>query len=345
MFLDDRSRRILFAVVQSYINNPGPVGSRFIKKRYSFDFSPATIRNVMADLEEMGLLYQPHTSAGRVPTDTAYRFYVDTLAEHFDAFDIHDELSHELDFKLESLRRDVNTFLDNASRMLSDFTNYIGITMSPNASTTTLRRIELLPYRQGELAVILFTGEGIIQHKIIALEKDFSPQELLRIADHINLRFSGQSFEEIRKIIVGEITSEKLLCDLLISETSRVCSEIFSSTPGNIFISGLSGLLKLPDFSDMERIRRLLRTLEDKSVIVKLLDQIADTEGAQVFIGSENPLAEMDQFSLIAAPYREGDRPIGAVGIIGPTRMNYRQAIAIVNTTARYITRLLSQRE
>ncbi len=342
--LDERSRRILFAVIQSYINSPGPVGSRFIKKRYSFDFSPATIRNIMADLEEMGFLFQPHTSAGRVPTDTGYRLFVDSLAEET-AGSLDDALNREMARQLETMRRDVNAFLDTASRMLSEFTRYIGITVTPGAETSTLRRIDLLPFRKNRIAVVLFTDEGVIRHKIVPVEHDFTPQELKRIADYLNGRFSGERLDDIRKMVIGEMTRERDHCDYLIREAGRVCGEILSSVAGTVYVSGLADVLRLPDFCDMDRIRDLLKTIEDKNLIVRLLDTIADAEGAQVFIGSENALDEMKTFSLVAAAYREGGRPVGAIGIIGPTRMDYRQAIAIVNTTARYITEALSYRD
>lgn len=338
--LDERSKRILQAVVQCYINEPGPVGSRAIKRKFSFDVSPATIRNIMSDLEEMGFLMQPHTSAGRVPTDTGYRFYVDALADDRPPLD--NELPDELTRTFDALRRDINTFLDNASRMLSQYTHYIGITMSPNERSATLYRIDLLPYRKNKLASVLVTDEGIIQNRIVTLEQELSPRDLADIADYINANFAGMPLDAIRENIVREMTREKFLCVRLIDDAIRLCNDIFVASPGNVYISGLAEVLRLPDFSDLERIRELLITLEDKHTIVSLLDRIAKSEGTQIFIGAENPLEELRPFSLVAATYKEGNRPIGAVGIIGPTRMNYRYAISIVDRTARYITDVLS---
>ncbi len=338
--LDERSRKILYAVIQCYINTPGPVGSRVVTKKYQFGLSPATIRNIMSDLEEMGYLSQPHTSAGRVPTDSGYRFYVDSLsAEKQQANTV---LTSELNKKLEFLRKDINSFLDDASKMLSELSHYIGITMSPNTSMTTLNKIELLKYRDNRLAVILFTDEGIIRNKIVPVDPETSQRDLNRIAEYINSRFRGQSLDEIKKLILKEMTKEKVLCDTLISEAMRICRNAFSSAPGNIYISGLSEVLSLPEFCDIHKIRALLQTLEDKHIIINLLDTIADTEGAQVLIGAENILDEMKQFSLVAATYKEGNRPLGTVAIIGPKRMNYIEAISIVESTARFITKLLS---
>lgn len=338
--LDERSRQVLFAVIQCYVNTPGPVGSRVVTKKYSFGLSPATIRNIMSDLEEMGYLRQPHTSAGRVPTDVGYRYYVDSInteERHVDR-----DFALELGRKLEMLKKDINAFLDEAAKMLSSLSHYIGITMSPNSSTATLNRIELIKYRDSRVAVVIFTDEGLIRNTVIQMDTDFSQRDLNRIASYINSQFSGHTLEEIRKVVVKELAREKVLCDSLISEAMRICDAVFSSAPGNIYVSGLSEVLALPDFCDIDRIKELLKTIEDKHIIVRLLDKIEDAEGPQVFIGSENPLAQMKKFSLVAATYKEGNRPIGAVGIIGPTRMDYLQAISIVDLTAKYITRMLS---
>lgn len=338
--LDERSRKVLYAVIQCYINTPGPVGSRVVTKKYQFGLSPATIRNIMSDLEEMGYLSQPHTSAGRVPTDTGYRFYVDFLKTEKQPNNA--ALAAELNRKFELIQKDINSFLDDASKMLSELSHYIGIAMSPNTSVTTLSKLELLKYRDSQVAVILFTDEGIIKNKIITVDPELSQKELNRIAEYINSRFKGQSLDEIKRLILKEMTRESVLCDNLISDAIKICRNAFSASPGNVYISGLSEVLRLPDFFDINRIRELLRALEDKHIIVKLLDNIAESEGTQVIIGSENPLDEMKQFSLVAATYKEGNRPIGTVAIIGPKRMNYVEAICIVNSTAQFITKLLS---
>jgi heat-inducible transcriptional repressor len=338
--LDDRSKKILCAVIQCYINTPGPVGSRVVTKKYHFGLSPATIRNIMSDLEEMGYLRQPHTSAGRVPTDSGYRFYVDTL--NAEKRQINAALSTELNRNFELLRRDINSFLDDASKMLSELSHYIGIAMSPKSSATTLHKIELFKYREDQLVVILLTDEGVIKNKIVSVDPELSQRELNRISEYINDRFRGHSLDEIKKLIVKEMTREKVICDKLISEAIRICRNAFSSSPGHVYISGVSGLLQLPEFCDINRIRELLQTLEDKHIIVNLLDHISDSEGTQVLIGEENPLDEMKQFSLIAATYKEGSRPIGTIAIIGPKRMNYFEAISIVDYTARFITKILS---
>jgi heat-inducible transcriptional repressor len=338
--LDERSKKVLYAIIQCYINSPGPVGSRVVTKKYDFGLSPATIRNIMSDLEEMGYLRQPHTSAGRIPTDSGYRFYVDLLGA--ERQHTNNALTAELNKKFELIKKDINSFLDDASKMLSELSHYIGITMSPNTSMSTLNKIELLKYRDNQLAVILFTDEGIIKNKIVPVDPEISQKELNRIAEYINSRFRGQSLDEIKRLILKEMSRERVLCDSLISEAVRICRNAFSSAPGNIYISGLSEVLRLPDFCDINRIRELLQALEAKHIIINLLDNIADSEGTQVLIGTENPLDAMKQFSVVAATYKEGSRPMGTVAIIGPKRMNYQEAISIIDSTAQFITKLLS---
>ncbi len=340
--LDERSKRVLLAVIQCYINSPGPVGSRVVTKKYAFGLSPATIRNIMSDMEEVGYLRQPHTSAGRVPTDIGYRYYVDTITAEKQY--LKNGLAADLWGRLETLRKDINLLLDDAAMMLSSLSHYIGITVSPKAGSTTLNRIELIKFRRDQVAVILFTDEGIIRNSVVAIDPEFSQADLKRIAEYINVNFSGATLEEIKRVLISEMLREKMLCDSLIDEAIRICRDIFSATPGNVYVSGLAEMLCLPDFCDIDRIRRLMSAIEDKNIVVKFLDRVAESEGTQIFIGAENPLEEMKKFSLVTASYKEGNRPIGAVGIIGPTRMDYLHAISIVERTARYITEMLSSK-
>jgi heat-inducible transcriptional repressor len=342
MELDERSRKVLFAVIQCYINSPGPVGSRVVTKKFSFGLSPATIRNIMSDLEEVGLLQQPHTSAGRVPTDNGYRYYVDSMKA--DQKMVSEDFILVLNEKWEMLKKDINSFLVEASKMLSSLSHYIGITVPPNTGSTTLNRVEMIKLRRNRLGVMLFTDEGIIQNRMISVERELSQSNLNRIAGYINSRFAGHTLDEIKQMILAEMEKEKVLCDGLITEAMKICSDALSASAENVYISGISEVLALPDFSDIDRIKELLRAIEDKHIMIGLLNKISDSGGTQVFIGSENPLTEMKKFSLVASTYKEGNRPIGAIGIIGPTRMNYARAISIVDLTATYITDILSYR-
>jgi heat-inducible transcriptional repressor len=295
----------------------------------------------MADLEEMGYLRQPHTSAGRIPTDSGYRFYVDAMTPEKISQNREDFI--ELYNKLEMLRKDINSFPDRTSKVLSSLSHYIGVIMSENERMITLSKIELIKYRRNRLAVVLFAEEGMVKNKVVTIDPDVSQRALNRIANYINSEFSGSSIQEIKTILLTEIEKDKSACNEIISEAINICRSIFTPTEESIYISGISDMLDLPDFCDVNRVRELFKAIEDKQIIVKLLDTISDTEGTQVFIGSENPLDEMKQFSLVVSTFKELGKPIGAIGLLGPRRMNYAKAISIVDITAKYITNMLTR--
>ena len=339
---DERIHRVLWAVVESYIINPDPVGSRFVTKKYAFNLSPATIRNIMADLEDMGFLHQPHTSAGRVPTDKAYRFYVDYLTQTEGLAD--ETLMDEIIRRLENIRTDINALLKETCRALSAFSHYLGVALPPNPHNTTLKGINLFRYKERQVMVVLMTDEGIVKNKVIQFDPALTQEDLNRISEYLNSEFSGQTLDEIRSAVLREMYRDKALCDTLIFRAIRICREALSFDPGDVFISGLHEVLGLPDFSDLRRIREISRAIEDKHLIIKLLDMLPRTEGVKVLIGSENPASEMKSLSMVVSSYKEGDRPMGTIGLIGPTRMDYLKAITIVDTTAKFITRILSER-
>jgi len=341
--LSERSKKVLYAVIQSYINYPDPVGSRIVTKRFSFGLSPATIRNIMADLEEMGFLIQPHTSAGRVPTDLGYRFYVDSLITGGDSYsNIEIEILQGLYRRLEVLKNNIDLLLSETTRSLSLLSHYLGVAMSPAPDMTTLSKINLLKYQADKVAIVLFTDEGAVKNKVIAIDPGISQKDLNRIAHYLNSEFSGYTFDEIRVKIVREMSREKVKCDTLISSAMRICREALYFPLNELFVSGLSEVLELPDFADLEKIRELSRAIEDKHTIITLLDRLSESEGIQVLIGSENATHGLKKLSLVVSPCREGDRPIGMVGIIGPTRMNYAKAMYIVDNTAKFITKMLT---
>ncbi|MBE0425285.1 MAG: heat-inducible transcription repressor HrcA [Nitrospirae bacterium] len=341
--LSERNKKILCAIVQSYINYPDPVGSRAVTKRYSFGLSPATIRNIMADLEDLGFLTQPHTSSGRVPTDLGYRFYVDSLVAE-ESYHPNIEVLHDLYRKLETLKNDIDTLLSETTKNLSTLSHYLGIAMSPRPNMTTLRRINLLKLGTHKIAAVLFTDEGLLKNKIITMDSDFTQRDLNRIAGYLNSEFAGQTVDDIRLRIIREMSKEKTNCYRLISRAMRICQEAFTFPYSSLFVSGLSEVLELPDFADLKKIRELSRAIEEKHNIIKLLDRLSESEGVQIVIGSENSLDELKKLSVVVSPCKEGDLTIGVVGIIGPTRMNYSRAIYIVENTAKFITKMLAER-
>ncbi|MBI4685566.1 MAG: heat-inducible transcription repressor HrcA [Nitrospirae bacterium] len=343
--LEERDKKVLCAIVQSYINRPDPVGSGFITKSYSFSLSPATIRNIMADLVEMGFLRQPHTSAGRVPTDKGYRLYVDSLCSGESEPD-NRKFVHDLAGELESIKNDIDLLFEETTKRLSSFSHYLSAVLSPNAGVATFNKIKLLKHSGNQIVTLLFTDEGLVKNRTIDLGSEISQRDLNRIALYLNSEFYGFNLDEIRLRIMREMAEEKIVCDRLISRALRICKEAVAFPYDNIFISGFSEVLRLPEFSDVERIKDISRAIEDKHLIVKLLDSLLESgnTSVQVLIGSENSVSEMKQFSMVAAIYKKGDKPVGSVGIIGPTRMDYSKAICMVDLTALFLSRMLSER-
>lgn len=341
MMLDERSVQVLKAVIQSYIESPEPVGSRYVTKRYSLGCSSATIRNVMADLEELGFLSQPHTSSGRVPTDKGYRYYVEHIVS--DNIRYNKSLDDLLLRREKEVFENVDAILDMTTATLSRLSRYMSLAVSPGAGESTFGRIDLMLYRNGRIAVILLTDEGVIKHKIIKNEFSFSQADLNRIARYFNKEFSGYTIKEIREHLVKEMLKEKERFDTLIARALDIYREVLYGYDADVFITGLTRMLDLPEFKDIEKIRDISKAIEDKHVIIKLIDRIMETGGVRMLIGSENPVKEMHGMSVIATAYREGGRPSGVIGIIGPTRMDYLNSISMVETAARFLTTIFEE--
>src|SRR5271169_1160551 len=340
--LDKRSRQVLHAVVQSYINNPEPVGSRFITKKYSVGCSPATIRNIMADLEEFGFLSQPHTSAGRVPTDKGYRFFVDSIPimeESRAQNEMSKEFAQQFSRRLEAIKDDISVMFSEVTTTLSTISNYVGIALPPKLEKTTFKRIELIKYRRNIVVVILLTDEGVFRNRMLTVQEDMTQEDLNRIADYINTEYAGCSLDEIKKTLVKRIKYEKVLWDRLVSRAIEICEQALHFAEDDVFISGLYDVMDLPDFSDIAHIKELSRAIKDKHVMLKLLEEFSDVEGVRVVIGNENPVEDLKGLSMVTATYKEGERPMGVIALIGPKRMNYSKAISMVDMVAHCISK------
>ncbi|MEJ2314205.1 MAG: heat-inducible transcriptional repressor HrcA [Nitrospirota bacterium] len=338
--LNERSTQILLALVESYIERPGPVGSRYLTRKYGFSFSPATVRNIMADLEEMGYLVQPHTSAGRVPSDKGFRLYVDYLSRGklYTAERYMDELRNAVEW----LRSDVNDLLREATRALAAMSHYVVFAEPVRCDNTTLNRIELFRYRGNQIVAVLLGNEGLVRSRILDVDFGLTQKELNSISEYLNSEFSGYTIDEVRRELVRQMSKEKTICDILISKAMDLCREAITFPMAEMIVSGLPELLGLPEFSD--RINEIARAIEDKNRIMDILDGLADSdEDVHVIIGSEIPEEQMRGLSIVSASYKEGQRPLGRVGIIGPTRMDYSQAIPMVRQAARLITLTLSR--
>ena len=339
--LDTRSRTLLKALVEHYIADGQPVGSRALSKFSGLDLSPATIRNVMADLEEAGFVASPHTSAGRIPTPLGYRLFVDNLltvqpleARQMGAME---EALHGLPAK---------QIISSASQLLSSLTHFAGVVVAPRRATSRIRQIEFLSQSEKRILLIIVTTDGEVQNRILNTEKAYSPSELVTAANYLNQNFAGLDFEQIRQHLASEI--QKLRSDItpLMSQALAAGDAALSEDSMPYVISGERNLLDVEDLSsNMKRLRELFDLFEQRSSLVRLLDVSNRAEGVQIYIGGESGIAPLDECSVIAASYSVDGQVVGSVGVIGPTRMAYERVIPIVDITAKLLSSALSHQK
>ena len=328
MELGHRDHDILKATVVSYIKTALPIGSRTITKQFDFGLSPATIRNIMADLEDLGFLSQPHTSAGRIPTEKAYRYYVDHLLEENQPIEFEEYQFTKTD--------DLKSLLHNTSKMLSLLTRYTSIVMAPQFKSMLIKHIKFISLRKNVVLAVFVNNEGTPYNKTFELDEPLSQKELDKLSSVLNDRFSDKSLDEIKKLIFKEMYEEK-------SRYEQLLNNVFDFNNKNIqenqlFVEGATNIMDLPDFTDIDKIKSLFKAFEEKYTLIKLLDRCLSSEGAQVLIGSENPFLEANECSLVISSFKLGENEIGAVGIIGPIRMEYHRVISLVDYTAKMLT-------
>jgi heat-inducible transcriptional repressor len=331
--MDARHREVLVALIRQYVDSAEPVGSRVLAKRYFKNLSPATIRNAMADLEEMGYLAQPHTSAGRVPTDKAYRFYVESFPPPSRAAARSPE--HV------SPRRDaVDSFMEKASTHLSTATGMTGLLLAPPLKRTMLSRVELMPLGEDRALAVLVTESGWITARAITLDPPMPGDEARKIGRDLTRRFRGRTVEEIVEM---EKSPDDPL-DELHTRARDITEQILALLRGRtLYVSGAINMLDHPEFWDIENTRALLRTFEQKERLADLMAALAEEAGVRVTIGEENPYAEMRECTLITSTYLYRDQVLGILGIVGPRRLPYPDVINVVDETARTVTEALSR--
>ena len=337
--LNERAQILLKTLVERYIAEGQPVGSRALSKYSGLDLSPASIRNVMADLEEMGFITSPHTSAGRVPTARGYRFFVDTLLKikPLDSVQI-----NQLEGQLHS--ENTQKLVTSASQILSDLTRFAGVVMTPRRSAG-FRHIEFLNLSETRILLILVTPEGDVQNRIIFTEKLYSPAELTETANILNQNYTGLTFDEVRKRIHGELKQLHEDMTRLMTAALDAGSEAASESAEEVVISGGGNLLDIQELSsNMPNLRKLFELFERKTELLQILDISSRAHGVQIFIGGESGLVPLDECSVVTAPYEVEGQIVGTVGVIGPTRMAYERVIPIVDITAKLLTSALAQR-
>jgi heat-inducible transcriptional repressor len=337
--LNERAQILLKTLVERYIAEGQPVGSRTLSRYSGLDLSPASIRNVMSDLEEMGLVASPHTSAGRVPTPRGYRFFVDSLLtiKPLDRVEI-DQLEGQL--HVERPHR----LLQSASHLLSDLTRFAGIVMAPRRSTQ-FRHVEFLRLSEKRILLIIVTLEGDVQNRMLFTERDYTQSELIEAANFVNQAYQGLTFEQVKARLRDEL--ERLRDDMtqLLTKAVEAGNEALTEQPEEYVISGEHNLLHVQDLSsNVLSLRRLFDLFEQRTGLLQLLEMGSRAHGVQIYIGGESGLVPLDECSVVTAPYEVDGEVLGTVGVIGPTRMAYERVIPIVEITAKLLSSALAQR-
>lgn len=336
--LTERSKRILEAIIEDYISTAEPVGSRTVIEKHGLTLSPATVRNVMADLEEMGFLASPHTSAGRVPTEKAYRFYVDTLLE---VRRVSRDEREEIRRRCSVAGRDIGSVLKDTSRMLSSVSHYTGIVVAPRFVSNVFRHIEFVKLGGRRLLAILVSQNGTVQNRLVEADEELPGEELVRMANYLNGLLQGLTIGQVRQRLLAEMQDEKTMYDAMLAKALRLSQQTLAEDGSEVFIEGQANILEQPEFTDVARMKEIFRAFEEKNQLVSLLDRCLEAQGINIFIGAESHLNQMSGMSLITSTYVTGKNTLGVLGVIGPTRMGYAKVIPIVDYTARVVSKLL----
>lgn len=339
--LSERSREIFREIVDAYVATGEPVGSRTLSRRLSVSLSPATIRNVMADLEEAGLLYAPHTSAGRLPTEAGMRLFVDGLLEIGKLAEAERE---RIDAKCHTSGKSLETLLSEALTTLSGLSRCAGLVLAPKTQVA-LKHIEFVPLGPGRALVVLVTDDGLVENRVLELPREVSPSALVEATNYLNARVVGRTLEEAKQHILDELETQRSQLDELTGKVvaAGVATWAGGNSNGQLIVRGQSHLLDdITALEDLERIRALFEALETKEHLLRLLDLTHSAEGVQIFIGAQNELFKVAGCSMIVAPYHNSrEQIVGAIGVIGPTRINYARIIPLVDYTAKVVGRLI----
>ncbi|MBK5969765.1 heat-inducible transcriptional repressor HrcA [Thiorhodovibrio winogradskyi] len=339
--VSERASHFLKTLIEHHIRDGQPVGSRTLSKETGLDLSPATVRNVMSDLEEMGLVSSPHTSAGRVPTLLGYRLFVDSLLtiKPLDEIDV-----NALRCEFEPLD-DATALVDTASRLLSGVTRLAGVVMLPRHERDVFRQIELLPLSGKKVLAILVTGEGEVHNRIIHTERAFTPAQLVEASNFLTEVFTGQDMVEVRRRLLEDLQATHERMDELLHQAMEMAQRVVESAEhkDQLLVSGQTNLMHFDELASMDRLKALFEAFSEKREILYLLDRCIKADGVQIFFGGESGYEVLDDCSLVTTPYRVDGEVLGVLGVIGPTRMDYQRVIPVVDVTARLLAAALRQ--
>ena len=342
--LGERAQHLLRILIESYIRDGQPVGSRALSRESGLQLSSATIRNVMADLEELGFVASPHTSAGRVPTDKGYRFFVDTLLQ---VRPLDEAATAEMRRQVEASRDSSTDLVAAVSQLLSSATQLAGIVTVPRTRAPSITQVEFVALSENRVLVVLVFNDREVQNRIIQLERHYSADELRRASSYLNEQFRGRTLREVRQEILRQLSEAHAHMNQIMVEAISVAQQVFEGgEEGRLeyVIKGETNLMGVAELTSVEKLRRLFEAFNEKRDFLHLLDQSLKAEGVQIFIGHESGYRILDDVSLVTAPYTEGDSVVGVLGVIGPTRMAYERVIPIVDMTAKLLGAALNSR-
>ncbi|AEG59409.1 heat-inducible transcriptional repressor HrcA [Desulforamulus ruminis] len=341
MKMDERKQQILLAIIKDYISTAEPVGSRTISRKYDLGVSPATIRNEMSDLEEMGFIEQPHTSAGRIPSNLGYRYYVDCLMQR-------EELTREEEETIlqgyEKKVREVGEVISRTGRMMARMTNYTALVRTPQLSKSTYKHIQLVLMAPSQALLIVVMDMGAVHHQMMTVPENITQEDLEQISSVLNAKLQGRTMDSIRLTLIKEIYFElSKHRNILDIAFQLMQDQLHLEKEDKVHLEGVFNILNQPEFHNVDRVKVMLSLLEQEESLSQLLMPFEDSRDVTVRIGSENPRQEMQNCSVVTATYKVGNQVLGTVGVLGPTRMDYAKVITVVDYMTKNLSRVLEE--
>ncbi|NLP43468.1 MAG: heat-inducible transcription repressor HrcA [Peptococcaceae bacterium] len=342
MQIDERKQKILKAIVQDYIATAEPVGSRTISKKFELGVSPATIRNEMSDLEEMGLIEQPHTSAGRIPSDAGYRYYVDYL---MDPVQLSEDDKKKINKEISTRLNEIHEVMEYTGKLISQVTCLTSLVLEPKTKNSVLK-LHFLPYEEGKAIMVMVKDNGKVENSVVDIGEDITPEELQILANIFNEKMSGTKAQDIKTVLLreiyGELSRKRRMLDGILGILGRMVNEFEEVDEGKVYLGGALNMLNQPEFRDLDKVKDLFQVFEESNKLKELLNH--DQQGLNISIGSENIEQVLKDCSIISATYHINGKQIGSIGVLGPTRMDYSRAITIVDYMTKSLTEMLTKK-
>jgi heat-inducible transcriptional repressor len=340
--MDDRKSNVLRAIIEDYVATAEPVGSRTIARKYNLGVSPATIRNEMSDLEDLGYLEQPHTSAGRIPSDRGYRYYVDCLMQYQEVSPVEAELIRRT---FERKVREIDVLVRETARLLSDTTHLTAVISGPQIEKASFKELRLVPLGGDKAVLVYITDSGFIENQVLELPVEVTMLELARVSDVLNEQLRGQRVESLPKTAIQALQRELSRYGALLEQALHFLEQRMDPGERNrLYLGGTTHMLDQPEFRDVNKLRTLLNVLEHEDVVANVLDVGRETEGVEIQIGEEIQVRELADCSIVSATYRLGDQVIGKMGVIGPKRMEYARVVGLMNQITRQLAESTQRR-